>query len=60
MHAEILEYSEDRLRVRLPRLAVVGSTVQIRSGQRVAVGVVRSCTPLETDCEIAVQIGSEC
>jgi hypothetical protein len=56
MHAEILGLYNGKIRVRVPRLIVVGSTVQVRSGQRVAFGSVRSSIPVGPDYEIEVDV----
>ena len=56
MHGEILSLAPGRLFVRVPRLTVVGSTVQVRSGQRFAVGSVRSSSALGSEYQIEVEI----
>ena len=56
MHAEILSFDEHTIRVRVHRLIVVGYTVQVRSGQRVAFGSVRSAVPVGSDYEIDVDV----
>ena len=56
MRAEILSIAENRLRIQVPRLIVVGSTVQIRNSQRVAFGIVHSSVPIGLDCEIEVNV----
>ena len=56
MHAEILGVEKGRLQVRVPRSIVVGSTVQVRSGHRIAFGAVRSSVSTGTDYQIDVHI----
>lgn len=56
MHAEILAFSESWMQVRVPNLIVVGATVQIRSGHRVAFGSVRSSVSTGPDYEIEVAV----
>jgi hypothetical protein len=56
MHAEILGFSGNGMQVRVPRLIVVGATVQVRSRHRVAFGSVRSSVPTGPDYEIEVAV----
>lgn len=56
MHAEVLGFNEHRMSVRVPRMIVVGSTVQVRSGERVAFGSVLSSAAVGPDYEIEVDV----
>jgi hypothetical protein len=56
MHAEILGVAEKWMQVRVPRLIVVGSTVQVRGGGRVAFGSVRASLAVGCDYEIDVDV----
>jgi hypothetical protein len=56
MHAEILSLDEHTIRVRVPRLIVIGYTVQVRSGQRVAFGSVRAAVQVGAEYEIEVDV----
>ncbi len=49
---EILAISGNLLRVRVPGVIVVGSTVQVRSGEQLGVGTVR--TSASGEIEIAI------
>jgi hypothetical protein len=56
MHAEILGLAEKWMQVRVPRLIVVGSTVQVRGGGRVAFGSVRASVAVGPDYDIDVDV----
>jgi hypothetical protein len=56
MHAQLIHLSDQLLQVRVPRSIDVGSTVQVRSGERVAFGPVRSSVSSGTDFEIEVDV----
>jgi hypothetical protein len=56
MQAEVLGCSDANLRVRVPRLIVAGSTVQIRTRGRTAFGEVRSSISTGAEFEIEVDV----
>ena len=56
MHAEILGLAEKWMQVRVPRLIVVGSTVQVRGGGRVAFGSVSASVAVGPDYDIRVDV----
>ena len=56
MHAEIISRAESQLTIRVPRLIVYGSTVQVRSGKEVMFGKVYASVVIGSDCEIAVNV----
>lgn len=56
MHAEVLGLGENRMQVRVPLLVVAGSTVQVRTGGRIAFGSVRASLAIGGDYEIDVDV----
>jgi hypothetical protein len=56
MHAEILSSVENRILVRVPKNVIVGAMVQVRSGEQIAFGEVRSAASLGAGYEIGVDI----
>jgi hypothetical protein len=56
MHSLLLDVSANRLHLRVPRLIVVGSAVQVVSGKRVAFGLVCTCISAGSEFEIGVEM----
>jgi hypothetical protein len=56
MRAELLSFTGSDLRCRVPRLILVGSTVQVRTGQNVAFGDVRSSVAIGSEFEIELDV----
>ncbi len=56
MHAELLNFSEEGLQVRVPQSILIGSTVQVRTRDGIAFGEVRSSAPSGAEFEIGVVV----
>lgn len=54
--AEIIGFSDDRLKVRVTTLIMVGSMVQIRSGERIAFAKVIATSLTGPDFEIEIDV----
>jgi hypothetical protein len=56
MHAELLSFSAESVRLLVPRSILVGSTVQVRTRGNVAFGEVRSSVSTGAGFEIGVEV----
>jgi hypothetical protein len=56
MNAELISSSKTDLRVRVPRCIYPGSSVQVRTSEEIAFGVVRSCVTAGAEYEILVAL----
>jgi hypothetical protein len=56
MHGEILCYAEKWMQVRVPNRIVVGATVQVRGGGRIAFGSVSASVAVGPDYDIEVDV----
>jgi hypothetical protein len=56
MHAELISSFDGGIEVRVPRRILVGSVVQVRTGERIVFGEVRSCEAAGAQFEIAVRV----
>jgi hypothetical protein len=56
MPAQILSFSRSGFQIRVPRCILVGSTVQVRTREKIAFGEVRSSIPAGAEFEIGVEV----
>ena len=59
MEAELLSLSESDLQLRVPRLIVEGSAVQVLTAKGVVFGKVWLCVPVGAECEIEVAVTAQ-
>jgi hypothetical protein len=60
MHAQLIEQTGNRVYVRVPKPIVSGSTVQVRSGESVAFGLVSDSVAAGPEYEIEVEVQRAC
>jgi hypothetical protein len=55
-HARVVNTSSKGLKVRVPRSILQGSVVQVRFQERIVLGKVKYCTPVEDEFDIGIRL----